>query len=667
MATAEKQQHDTTSGSADLRVVPIGAVALREGFNPRTRRDKEAFARTSWSVRESGVLQPVLVTPSAGSDEAFTVVAGEGRYLAALQAGLSELPVIVREVDERTGGLELALAENMAREELDPVAIAGGFARLKQAGWSKRQIAEQLSVTQKLVTERLLILKIPERLHPKIASGEIPLSAVRALARVGEIHADLPDVLDARVSDGRPSNGWAEAMDWADVVEDPIAALTATYTGDGTALPAGVYDAGDAYPVSDLPLTDDTLGEAREIAGLQSIELENAKMRFARDALEQALSLKAAFPDERGYSHLIVGDDVVAQILGDQITAQLKHARTAHEQNLKTQAASSETSGGASSAGADLPATDASANAPGVESASEVSVVEAAEQRRRVREERKELQRQARTFNEELGAAVLRNLVRLKIDERVLRVLIATDPLGDLGGLAMRGARYGLPGWTSEETTATGKSKVVFPDRKTCAQKATEFLEIAGSVGEITGRVFSLIVMARYADERAVADSSSAGYELRDPDARPWGDEVVDLIDEICSTRLPQYLTEQAIAERREHHEREARAQRERDEARERLDGIEDRLADLSDDERAAALRDAEVVYGPYGEGVWHLRQKITAIRNHAQQAATRDETSHAGGSGDDQPVDTHEQPPEGDGAAAKDNTPDAAGEQSAA
>lgn len=664
MATAEKQQHENTSAGADLRVVPIGTVSLRDGFNPRTTRDKDAFARTAWSVRETGVLQPVLVTPSVGENEAFTVVAGEGRYLAALQAGLEELPVIVREVDERTGGLELAMAENMAREELDPVAIAGGFARLKDAGWSKRQIAEELSVTQKLVTERLLILKIPAPLRPKVASGEIPLSAVRALARVGEIHPDLPAILDARVTDGRPSNGWAESMDWADVVEDPIAALTATYTGEGTQLPTGVYDAGEAYPVSDLPLSEDALVEAREIAELQGIELDSAKMRFAREALEQALSLKAAFPDDRNYSHLIVGDDVVAQILGDQITAQLKHARAAHEQKSKTRAANSGASGVESSPSPEAPATSSAGEASGAVPDGEVSVVEATEQRRRAREERKELQRQARALNEELGAAVLRNLVRLKIDERVLRVLVATDPLGDLGGLAMRGARYGLPGWTIEETTATGKSKVVFPDRKTCAQKASDFLQVAGSVGEIAGRVFSLIVMARYADERAVADSSSAGYELRDPDARPWGDEVLDLIDEICSTRLPQHLTEQAIAERREHHEREARAQRERDEARERLDGIEDRLADLSDDERAAALRDAEVVYGPYGEGVWHLRQKITAIRNTAQQAAAHTDTSDTG---DEQPDDTHEPTAAGDMDAAKDNTPDEPAEPSAA
>ncbi|MSW53146.1 MAG: ParB/RepB/Spo0J family partition protein, partial [Actinobacteria bacterium] len=523
MATAEKQTQKTAGGSADLRVVPIAAVSLREGFNPRTTRDNEAFARTAWSVRETGVLQPVLVTPAAGDGNAFEVVAGEGRYLAALKAGLEELPVIVRDVDERTGGLELALAENLAREELDPVAIAGGFARLKAAGWSKRQIAEELSVTQKLVTERLLILNIPEQLRPKIASGEIPLSAVRALARVGEIHEDLPAVLDARVSDGRPSNGWAEPLDWTDVVEDPIAALTATYTGEGTALPAEVYDAGEAYPVPDLPLTDDTMVQAREIADLQGIDLGGAKMRFAREALEQALSLKAAFPDERNYSHLIVGDDVAAQILGDQITAQLTQARKAAKDNPTPSTGNT----GASSAEANgATPTDGTGTPSGARQDDEVSVVEVAEEKRRARAERQELQRAARAFNEDLGAAVLRSLVRLKIDERVLRVLIATDPLGDLGGLAMRGARYGLPGWTTEETTATGKTKVVFPTRRGCAEKAREFLQGASSVGEITGRVFALIVMARYADERAVADSNGAGYELREPTDRPWDDAL---------------------------------------------------------------------------------------------------------------------------------------------
>lgn len=520
-------------------------------------------------------------------------------------------------------------------------------------------------MTQKLVTERLLVLKIPERLRPKIASGEIPLSAVRALVRAGEIHEDLPAVLDARVSDGRPSNGWAEPMDWAEVVEDPIAALTATYTGDGTALPAGVYDAGEAYPVADLPLTEATLTEAREIADLQGIALDGAKMRFAREALEQALSLKVAFADERGYSHLIVGDDVVAQILGDQVTAQLKHARETAKKN--SDATAPEGSSGSAASGSAANPQEAPVGSAADSADGEVSVVEAVEERRRARAERQEAQRKARAFNEELGAAVLRSLVRLKIDERVLRVLIATDPLGDLGGLAMRGARYGLPGWASEETTAKGKTMTVFPDRRACSEKATAFLQGATSVGEITGRVFVLIVMARYADERAVADSSSSGYALREPTSRPWDDALVDLIDEICVARLPAHLTERTIELRREARELEEQEARERAAARERLDGIEKRLEDLSDDERAAALRDAEVAYGPYGEGVWHLRQKIAAIRNRAQQAAAQNDTSSDDKFGDGRPVDAHEAAPDGVEDAAKDNTPDGAAEQSAA
>lgn len=184
----------------------------------------------------------------------------------------------------------------------------------------------------------------------------------------------------------------------------------------------------------------------------------------------------------------------------------------------------------------------------------------------------------------------------------------------------------------------------------------------ASSVGEITGRVFALIVMARYADERAVADSSSAGYELREPTDRPWDDALVDLIDEICAARLPTHLTERAIRERRDAREFELQEAKERAAARVRLDGIDERLEDLTDDERAAALRDAEIAYGPYGEGVWHLRQKIAAIRNRAQQHTTTGATDDPVSDDDPAvPATTDDTPPHTDDADA------APGEQTAA
>lgn len=616
MSTIQQQENTTqqdpepaatgTSAGGELRVVPIDAVSIREGFNPRTTRDPEAFGRTAFSVRESGILTPILVTPIVPDAQTFYLVAGEGRYRAAQEAGLRQIPILICQVDARTGGLELALAENMAREDLDPVAVACGFQRLKAVGWSKRQIAEHLSVTQKLVTERLQILQIPAPLHPQIASGEIPLSAVRPLARLAQIHDGLPAVLVARVLHGSPAVAWEQPLDWPAAVEDPIGALTARYEGRGTELPTGVYDVGGEYRIVDLPQPEISRKDLEALAKLRGVEVSDVLLRFARDELDQAKALRTAFSDERGFSHLIVGDDVVAQLVADRLKIQLKQARSAARIARRES----------------TPSPEADETATAERSGGQLTPEQQTEQRRLERQERLEEQRLARIYNEELGAAIVRHLIRLKLDERLLRVLIATQPLDDLGGLALRGARYTLPGWVVEETTPSGKRKVVFADRQTSTRKALEFLTGASTVGEITGRLFCLIAAARYADERAVAVSARAPYAVPEPDQRPWKTAVVDLIDDICRDRLPEHLTQAARAARRADRQAEQRNRAREVGARSRLKGIEDRLDQLDQAGRTQALRDAQLVYGPYGPGLWELRQKLAAVDAHPRQTA---------------------------------------------
>jgi hypothetical protein len=99
-----------------LRMIPLDAIDVVEGFNPRDARDAEDFAQLVATVREYGVLQPVLVAPA--EDGRFRLIAGEGRYRAAIEAGDKEIPVRVRPVDDETGGVELALIENLVRERL---------------------------------------------------------------------------------------------------------------------------------------------------------------------------------------------------------------------------------------------------------------------------------------------------------------------------------------------------------------------------------------------------------------------------------------------------------------------------------------------------------------------------------------------------------------------
>lgn len=576
---------------AELRSVSIDRVSVRDGFNPRTDRDPKLLARTMDSVSATGILQPILVTPTEPGGDFYVVVAGEGRLRSAIEAGQREVPVIVRDVDERTGGLEWAMQENLAREDLDPVAQARGFDRLKRAGWSRKQTAEYFSIAQKLVTERLQILEIPSALHPKIASGEIPRSAVRPLVKLTKIHPALPAVLVARVLHGSPERSWEPALDWPAVVEDPIGALTRDYTGPGTELPDDVYVSEERYPASRFDLSERA---QKHVAELTEVSADAWGITFGRDALTQALALRAAFPDARQWSYLIVGRDIASQLATDTIARQAKERRVRKRRLAAIRStnaeAESETSGRV------------------------LTEEERAQERRQERERRMELQRAARAYNGDLGAAVSRHLVRLKVCDRVLKVLIATNPLHDLQELAARGARYGLPGWVSEEQTKTGKTKAVFLEPATCRTRALEFLAGAHTTAEIAGRVFCLIAMARYADPRALPISSRAGA-LSIGDALPWEGDVIDLIDEICTDRLPDHLIAPAREERRRIREDAEQAERERAAAETRVLDALQQPDGLDEDAYAAAVADVEFAFGRYSLKTHEVRDQLRAAR----------------------------------------------------
>jgi hypothetical protein len=254
-----------------------------------------------------------------------------------------------------------------------------------------------------------------------------------------------------------------------------------------------------------------------------------------------------------------------------------------------------------------------------------VSEEEAAEHRRAEREVRKQAQEQAVAFNDELGAAVVKALGRLRVDERVVKILSAVDLHGELGKIALRGARYGFPGWVVHTETKTGKPKLDYAASGEARSKARGYLEGASSMAEYAGRCVALCVMALYAREDAVANSNQALYTLSvstgwtRSSGLPWADEVIDLLDEIAVERLPDHLT----AHRREQldqgrAERE-REERERDEATKRLArfgedveaGLREQARSMSDEDREQIETDISTLHGPYSTRAWALRNAM--------------------------------------------------------
>ena len=174
----------------------------------------------------------------------------------------------------------------------------------------------------------------------------------------------------------------------------------------------------------------------------------------------------------------------------------------------------------------------------------EFSEDELKEQRRREREAQQEARRHAEAHNVELGAAVVKHLSRVKVDDRVLKILTAVNLHGDLQRIAARGARYGFPGWTETIERKNGTMKTEYLAPAGASAKAREYLDGAKTLAEIAGRSLALIAMARYSDEAAVPHSQRSFYELHvAANGLPWGSEVVELIDAVASDRLPEHLT----------------------------------------------------------------------------------------------------------------------------
>jgi len=239
-----------TEGQA-LRTVSLSEIVVREGFNPRDGAERAELDRLTDSVREHGLIQPLVVREAGG---AFELVDGERRYRACEQAGVTEVPVIVRDTDTDTDGLDVALVANMSRVDLDVVEEARAFKRLLDSGLTRKGVAEKLSITQARVRERLVLLELDEGLLGNVADGTIPQAAVKALVEVGKIHEALPARAVAQVLEGEASDDdyYAEQWTWKDVAQSPLEVAIA----DEEKLPAALYLAHRSYPLERFTLTE---------------------------------------------------------------------------------------------------------------------------------------------------------------------------------------------------------------------------------------------------------------------------------------------------------------------------------------------------------------------------------------------------------------------------
>ncbi|KEQ03344.1 ParB/RepB/Spo0J family partition protein [Pseudorhizobium pelagicum] len=159
------------------RMLPIEHVS-RNPRNPRRQFDESDLQDLASSIRQHGIVQPVVVRTVNGQ---FEIIAGERRWRAAQLAGLHEIPVIVRDVDDRTA-LEIAIVENVQRADLNPLEEALGYDQLiAEYGYTQNDLGGIIGKSRSHVANSLRLLKLPEPVRDMLSSGELSAGHARAL------------------------------------------------------------------------------------------------------------------------------------------------------------------------------------------------------------------------------------------------------------------------------------------------------------------------------------------------------------------------------------------------------------------------------------------------------------------------------------------------------
>ncbi len=149
---------------------------------PRHLFTDESIMQLADSIRDQGILQPILVTPMNGGR--YRIVAGERRWRAAREAGLTTVPCIIREMDVKQQ-MEVALIENIQREDLNPIEVAAGIQSLmKQCGYTQEAVAQRLRKSRPVVANLLRLLTLPADVIDMVRSGALSAGHARVLAGI---------------------------------------------------------------------------------------------------------------------------------------------------------------------------------------------------------------------------------------------------------------------------------------------------------------------------------------------------------------------------------------------------------------------------------------------------------------------------------------------------
>lgn len=195
MATLEGARVTESGG---IKRLPVEFIIANRS-NPRRTFNEDQLEELTNSIREKGVMQPLLVRPSEDPN-IFELIAGERRWRAAQKAGLHDVPVIVREVGDKEA-LELAIIENVQRADLNPLEEAMGYGQLmEQFDYTQQDLAQVIGKSRSHVANTLRLLRLPEDVREMVASGTLTAGHARTLITVEDPAALARQIVSSGLS-----------------------------------------------------------------------------------------------------------------------------------------------------------------------------------------------------------------------------------------------------------------------------------------------------------------------------------------------------------------------------------------------------------------------------------------------------------------------------------
>ncbi len=195
----QKRPENTAKIESNEQKALIGELA-RNKYQPRTIFDEQKLEELSKSIKKNGIIQPIAVRKNKSSSELYEIVAGERRWLAAQKAGLHEVPITILDLND-SETLEVAIVENIQREDLNIIEEAKGYKRLhEEFGYDQDKISSFMSKSRSHISNTLRLLNLPKDIIAMIEQGELTAGQARPLIGMPNASAIAEEIVAKKLS-----------------------------------------------------------------------------------------------------------------------------------------------------------------------------------------------------------------------------------------------------------------------------------------------------------------------------------------------------------------------------------------------------------------------------------------------------------------------------------